>query len=296
MLPMPPRSGPESAVAARVDAHHHVWDLHARSYAWLQADGLGRLRRSFLAAEYDRLATDDDIGASVLVQTVAETDETLELLEVAASSEVISAVVGWVDLTADDVADQIASVRAEPDGGLLRGIRHLVQDEDDPRWLLRDDVRAGLRAVADAGLVYDLLVRSAQLPAAVETARELPEVTFVLDHAGKPDLRPGGDLQEWESAVRTLGGLENVVCKLSGLVTEADPDRWRVEDLRPAADVVLSAFGADRVMLGSDWPVCLLAGRFERVVGAYRDLLDELSEAERSAVEGGVARRLYRLA
>lgn len=295
MCPMPPRSGLENTgVVPRVDAHHHVWDLHARSYAWLQADGLGRLRRSFLAAEYDRLAVDSGIGASVLVQTVADADETLEMLEVAASSEVISAVVGWVDLTADDVAEQIDAVHGEPDGGLLRGIRHLVQDEQDPRWLAREDVRSGVRAVADAGLVYELLVRPPQLAAAVETVRDLPEVTFVLDHAGKPALRDG-DLDDWASQVRTLGALDNVVCKLSGLVTEADPERWQPDDLRPAADVVLSAFGADRVMLGSDWPVSLLAGPYERVVDSYRDLLDELSASERAAVEGGVATRVYQL-
>ncbi|NUT48272.1 MAG: amidohydrolase family protein, partial [Saccharothrix sp.] len=166
--------------------------------------------------------------------------------------------------------------------------------EADPRWLARPDVRRGLRAVADAGLVYDLLTLVHQLPAAIEAVRALPEATFVLDHLSKPSIATR-DREPWASWIRELAAEPNVTCKLSGMVTEADHARWTVADLRPYADVVLEAFGPSRVMFGSDWPVCLLAGSYEEVVAAAEGVTARLTAAERDEVFGGTAARVYRL-
>ena len=173
------------------------------------------------------------------------------------------------------------------------GVRHLVQGEPDPDWLGRPDVRRGLRAVADAGLVYDLLTRPRQLPAAREAARALPGLTFVLDHLSKPPIASGA-LQPWATLVRELAALPNVSCKLSGMVTEAGP-RWTVAGLRPYAEVILDAFGPSRVMLGSDWPVCLLAASYVQVVSAAQELAAGLDQDEQADVFGGTAARVYRL-
>jgi L-fuconolactonase len=221
-------------------------------------------------------------------------DETPEFLALAAGADLIAGVVGWVDLTAADVAVRLSALRELPGGELLAGIRHQVQGEPDPDWLCRADVLRGLRAVAGAGLSYDLLILPHQLPAAIRAATEIPELTFVLDHLSKPPIRTG-ELEPWAGRLRALGRLPNVLCKLSGMVTEADLEGWKVADLRPYADVVLEAFGPERVMFGSDWPVCLLAAPYGRVFEVARELTSHLSAAERDAVFGGTAVRAYGL-
>ncbi|HEX4362032.1 MAG TPA: amidohydrolase family protein [Pseudonocardia sp.] len=279
----------------RVDAHHHLWDLAVRDQPW--TEGLPALRRSFALAELEPELRKEGIDATVLVQTVDVPPETPELLALAAAHPVVAGVVGWADLTAPDVADQLAALRAGPGGRALVGVRHGVQSEADPRWLCRPDVRRGLAAVGAAGLVYDLLVVPAQLPAAVETVRALPGLSFVLDHAGKPNIARGteADRASWAADVRALGAEHNVVVKLSGLVTEADHGSWTPADIRPYAEQVLTAFGPDRTMFGSDWPVCLLAADYGRVAALASELIEALSPAERDAVLGGTAARWYGL-
>lgn len=277
-----------------VDAHHHVWDLSVRDQEWITGDALAPIRRNFSLADLLPETRAAGVTASVLVQTVTVADETPEFLALAADSDLVAGVVGWTDLTRPDVADALAGLRQLPGGQHLVGIRHQVQGEPDPRWLLRPDVRRGLAAVGAAGLAYDLVVLPRQLPACVEAAREHPGLTFVLDHAGKPPVASGA-LEPWAAAVRSLAALPNTVCKLSGLVTEADPKTWTTDDLRPYADTVLDAFGPGRLMFGSDWPVCTLAATYGEVIGAARELTESLSGAERAAVFGGTAARVYRL-
>ncbi|MGC5168374.1 amidohydrolase family protein [Luteimicrobium sp. DT211] len=276
----------------RIDAHHHVWDLAVRDQPWTAA--LPALRRTFTVDDLRPSAARHGIDATVVVQTVCVPEETPELLALAARDPLVAGVVGWVDLTAPDVGDRLDALRGLPAGRALVGVRHQVQEEPDPRWLCRPDVRRGLAAVADAGLAYDLVVTPDQLPAVVDTVRAVPGLKFVLDHAGKPPIA-SGVIAPWESDVRKLAASANVAAKLSGLVTEADHDTWEVADLRPYADVVLDAFGPGRVMFGSDWPVCLLAGGYDRVVAAAEALAAELSGPERAAVFGGTARRWYGL-
>jgi L-fuconolactonase len=281
----------------RIDAHHHLWELSRRPQSWLDPPELAPIRRDFTGSDYAATAAEAQIGRSVLVQVLPDAEETREFLALAARSPIIAAVVGWADLTRPDLADELAALSASPGGDLLRGIRHLVQAEPDPRWLARDDVRAGLRRVAAAGLGYDLLVVPHQLPAAIETVRAVPELGFVLDHLAKPPIA-SGELEPWAGLVRELAAEPNVTAKLSGLITEAAWDGWDAAHLRPYVDVALDAFGPERLMFGSDWPVALVAGTLPRWARTAEALLTDagLSAAERDQIFQGTARRVYRVA
>jgi len=273
--------------AVKVDAHHHLWDVAAREHAWLDTSATAPIRKTFTVADLEAVARAVGIERTVLVQVLASVDETREFLAVAQSSPLIAGVVGWVDLTGPGVADQLAELPG------LVGIRHLVQGEPDPGWLNRPEVRRGLRAVAAAGLCFDLLTLPHQLPAAIDTVRALPELTFVLDHLSKPPIA-SGQLEPWASPLRELAAEPNVVAKLSGLVTEAGP-AWEPAALRPYVDVALEAFGPRRLMFGSDWPVCLLAADYAEWADAAAGLVAELSPAEREEIFGGTASRVYAL-
>ncbi|MFI5793064.1 amidohydrolase family protein [Streptomyces sp. NPDC051677] len=260
-----------------VDAHHHVWDLSVRDQDWI-AEG-SPLRRDFAVEDLLPEASAAGVDRTVLVQTVTVAEETPEFLALAAGHELIAGVVGWTDLTRPDVADELARLRELPGGRYLKGVRHQVQGEPDPEWLLRADVRRGLAAVADAGLVYDLIVLPHQLPACAEAAASLPGLTFVLDHLGKPPIASGA-LEPWARDLRNLAALPNTVCKLSGMVTEADPASWTVDDLRPYAHTVLEAFGPARLMFGSDWPVCTPTASYGEVLDLARQLTDPREHAQ----------------
>lgn len=278
---------------SRIDAHHHVWDLTVREQSWMVGPELDPIRRSFSLEDLTPLAASADVDATVLVQTVGLVEETVEFLELAAGNDLVAGVVGWVDLTADDVADVLAGLLARPDGSYLKAIRHQVHDEPDVDWLLRPDVQRGLAAVAEAGLAYDLLTKTPHLPAAIQTARNLPQLTFVVDHISKPVI--GEPLSPWATHLRELAALPNVTCKLSGMVTEAPWTTWKPADLQPYADVVLESFGPDRVMFGSDWPVCLLAATYTEVVQTAETLTSALTPAEQQAVFARTATRTYGL-
>jgi len=286
-----------TASAPVVDAHHHLWELKVRAHEWLRAPELKPIWRDFSLSELEPEARAAGVTKTVLVQVAPSLDETREFLAFAACNTLIGGVVGWMDLTAEDPAAQLDALRRAPGGQMLRGIRHLVQDEPDANWLARPDVRRSLREVAAAGLPYDLLVRPPQAAAALEVVRAIPDLTFVLDHLGKPDIANSEASPDprWAAWLRELAAEPNVVCKLSGLVTEADWSTWTAPDLRPYADVALEAFGPDRLMFGSDWPVCVLAGTYTEVFAAARELTDALSAPERAAVFGGTATRVYGL-
>ncbi|BFV55673.1 amidohydrolase family protein [Kitasatospora sp. CMC57] len=279
----------------RIDAHHHVWQLARRPQLWLDRAELAPIRRDFTLDGLARETRATGIDRTVLVQVLPDPAETAEFLALAAGSDLVAGVVGWADLTSDELPDRLAELRAGPGGDLLVGIRHLVQAEPNPCWLARAEVRRGLRAVAEAGLAYDLLTLPHQLPTAIDTVRSRPELTFVLDHLSKPAIA-FGELRPWTKLVRELAAEPNVHCKLSGLVTEAEWDHWTVADLRPYAEVVLDAFGPSRVMFGSDWPVCLLAASYAEVVSTAGELMAGLAEEERAEVFGGTAVRVYGLA
>jgi L-fuconolactonase len=275
-----------------VDAHHHVWDLSVRDQDWIPQDS--PLRRDFGVTDLAPQARAAGVDRTVLVQTVTVAEETPEFLELAASHELIAGVVGWTDLTRPNVADELARLRELTGGRHLKGIRHQVQGEPDPEWLLRPDVLRGLAAVADAGLVYDLIVLAHQLPACAKAAAALPQLTFVLDHLGKPPIASGAR-EPWASDLRALAALPNTTAKLSGLVTEADPASWSIDDLRPYAETALDAFGPDRLMFGSDWPVCTDRASYGEVLSATRELTAGLSPTEHAQLFETTATRVYGL-
>jgi L-fuconolactonase len=204
----------------------------------------------------------------------------------------VAGVVGWVDLTSPKVDDELDELLAGP--GRLIGIRHQVHDEPDPNWLLRDDVRRGLAAVQRRGLAYDVLVRARELPAAIATARAFPDLQFVLDHIAKPRIMDGSD-PAWSELMPGLAAAPNVAVKLSGMVTEADWSRWTADDLRPFVERVVGWFGTDRVLFGSDWPVCLLVGSYGEVLAGLEAALPRLTASEREQLYGGNAERVYTL-
>ena len=251
---------------------------------------LSAIRRRFGPDDLRPLLRSDGIDKTVLVQTVSSLDETRELLSVATETDFVAGVVGWVDLTEPSVAQTIDELRTGLGGGKLVGIRHQVHDEADPEWLLRDDVQRGIAAVGDAGLVYDLLVRTRELPAALETVRKLARTRFVIDHAAKPQIAAGSWDEAWEEALAPFAAAENVGCKLSGLVTEADWMLWTPAQLEPYVQRALRWFGPARCMFGSDWPVCLLAATYPKVVGVMRTMIGDDQQ-----VFGETATRIYAL-
>ncbi len=276
-----------------VDAHQHFWDPARADYPWM-TDALAPIRRAFGPRDLRPLLAADAIDRTILVQTRGSLDETREFLAIAAATDFVAGVVGWVDLSSAGVADDLAALRARPDGRWLVGIRHQVHDEPDADWLARPDVRRGIAAVGEAGLVYDLLTRPRELPACLAVARAFPDLHFVVDHIAKP-LIASGAIDDWAAGMAPLAALPNVACKLSGMVTEADWHRWQPADLAPYVARVLDWFGEDRVMFGSDWPVCLLAADYARVKAALEDCLDDLGAAARAGLFGGNATRIYRL-
>jgi len=272
-----------------VDAHHHFWDPRRRDYPWM-GDELSPIRRPFAPDDLRPELVQNNVDRTVLVQTVSSLDETREFLETASQTDFVAGVVGWVDLTDPSVAELIASLRSAKGGDRLVGIRHQVHDEPDASWLLRDDVQRGIAAVGAAGLVYDVLVRTRELPAALATVRAHPEMRFVIDHAAKPRVAGGAWDIAWEMALAPLADEPNVSCKLSGLVTEADWKTWTREQLRPYLERVLDWFGPGRCMFGSDWPVCLLAADYAEVMATTRAIVGDDED-----VFGGTATRTYGL-
>ncbi|MBM7494607.1 L-fuconolactonase [Micromonospora luteifusca] len=277
-----------------VDAHHHLWVRARHPQPWIDPHTMAVIDDDFTPVDLAPAARAVGVTQTVVVQSVAARTETPELLGIAADDPLIAGVVGWVDLTADDVDHRLDRLRAARGGDRLVGIRHLVQSEPDPAYLDRPEVRRGIAAVGAAGLAFDLLVRDHQLPAATRLVRDLPQMRFVLDHLGKPSLGRAG-LGDWPRDLRTLAAEPNTTAKLSGLVTEVDGPSWTTADVRPAVEHALDVFGPDRLMFGSDWPVCLLATSYTRWVEALTDLLDPLRDDERAAIWRQTARRAYRL-
>src|SRR6266850_349427 len=273
-----------------VDSHHHFWDPTRRDYYWM-TDDLAAIRRPFGPDDLRPLLKASGVDRTVVVQTIPSLDETREFLAVAAETGFLGGVVGWVDLTERTLARTLANLRAGHGGAFLVGIRHQVHDETDPIWLLRKDVQQGIRTVGEAGLVYDLLLRTREMPAALELVRALPQVRFVIDHIGKPRIADGATDPEWQHAIALFSECPNVACKLSGMITEASWTDWTPDDLRPYVRRVLGWFGPDRCMFGSDWPVCLLAGTYDGVTDTMREVLDDLRTTERDSVFGSTAIR-----
>jgi L-fuconolactonase len=273
----------------RIDAHQHFWRFDPVRDAWITPD-MAVIRRDFLPEDLGPVLAANGMDGCVAVQADPSEAETRFLLELAHENGFIRGVVGWVDLLGPELE---ASLERFSGDALFRGVRHIAQAEADD-FLAREDVLAGVERLADFGLTFDVLVYERQLSAAVAMVDRLPEQEFVLDHLAKPRIRDG-DMEPWATHINALALRPNVWCKVSGMITEADWDRWRPEDLRPYLDVVFEAFGPERLMFGSDWPVCLVAGEYARVLDVVESYAAPLTAAERDGLFGGNAARFYGL-
>lgn len=273
----------------RIDAHQHFWRHDPERDTWI-TDEMAVLRRDFLPEELGPLLAGNHVDGTVAIQADQSEEETRFLLELATAHPFILGVVGWVDLLAPDLGQRLEHFTR---WDRFRGVRHIAQAEADD-YLARDDVIRGIGTLRNFGLTYDILVYPRQLPAALSLVRALPEQPFVVDHLAKP-LIAEGMMEPWARQMREMAGHPNAWCKVSGLVTEARWTGWRPEDFRPYLDVVLEAFGPERLMFGSDWPVCLLAGEYEAVLALAEDYFRQLNSGERAGLFGGNAATFYGL-
>lgn len=277
-----------------IDAHQHFWDPDRGDYGWLSGP-FQPIRRSFTPHDLAPSVEAFGIDGTVLVQTWHSLAESWEYIAIAEATPFVAGVVAWVDLTDPAVAKVIAALQSSPHGRWLVGIRHLLHEEPDADWLLREDVRRGLNAVAEAGLVYDLVGKTHHLPAMTRTVADFPHLRFVLDHIAKPEIA-AGVMEPWRERMRQFAPhRDHVWCKLSGMITEADWHGWKPADLKPYIDEALAIFGPSRCMFGSDWPVCLVAGSYDRMRAALLTCLEDRSDAERAQIFGRSAVEAYRL-
>lgn len=273
----------------KIDAHQHFWRYDSADYPWIQLDW--PLRRDFYPQELESLLKQNGFGACVAVQARQSLEETRWLLQLAGDHSVIAGVVGWVDLRSDRVEEELNRFLPNPK---FVGVRHVVQDEPDDQFMLQPDFVRGLGQLQTYGLTYDILIFPKQLPAAIEIARQFPAQPFVLDHMAKPLIKDRV-FEPWSQQIRELGKSPNVLCKISGLVTEARWHHWHPEDFRPYLDLVWEVFGEDRLMAGSDWPVCLLSADYENVMNLIEDFLSQFPPATREKVLGQNAKKFYGL-
>jgi L-fuconolactonase len=273
-----------------IDSHQHFWRYDQTRDAWI-TDAMSLLKRDFLPAELEREFVANGIDASIAVQADQSEEETLFLLDLAERSERIAGVVGWVDLRAPGIEEQL---RVYSQYRKLRGFRHIAQAEPDDQFLVGREFTHGISLLRELGFAYDILIYPKQLPAAIELVSRFPEQPFVVDHLAKPPIKLGGR-EPWASYMRTVAQNTNVFCKLSGLVTEADWLHWKPEDMWPYLDAVFEAFGPERLMFGSDWPVCLLAASYQRVKELIETYVDAHAAQHKENIFGGNAIRFYGL-
>jgi L-fuconolactonase len=273
-----------------IDAHHHFWRYTEAEYGWID-DSMSTIRRDFLPQHLRTEIGAAGIQGVVSVQARQTLEETRWLLAMAAQNDFIRGVAGWVPLIDADAGEHLSGFSKEPK---FRAVRHVLQGEPDERYMLRADFNRGIDALADFGLVYDILILERQLPQAIEFVDCHPDQVFVLDHIAKPRIR-SGVVEPWRSNITELARRENVYCKVSGMVTEAETANWTPDQLRPYFDAVLEAFGPSRLMFGSDWPVCLVACGYERWAQTVRRFASDLSADEQAELFGGTAAKAYRL-
>jgi L-fuconolactonase len=274
-----------------IDAHQHFWQYSPTAYDWID-DTMKPLQQDFLPQQLKPLLQQNNFSGSVAVQALQTEAETEFLLTLAAEHDFIKGVVGWADLQAADVETKLAKLAQNPK---LKGLRHVVQGEPDDKFLLRPNFLRGITLLQKFNFTYDILIYPKHLPVATEFVAKFPEQPFVLDHIAKPFIKDHL-LLPWAQHIQELAQNPHVYCKLSGMVTEADWQNWQPTDFKPYLDVIIEAFGPNRLMIGSDWPVCTLAGTYAEVMNLVKEYLYQFSKTDQEKILGGNATRFYNLA
>ncbi|CAB4342968.1 unannotated protein [freshwater metagenome] len=278
----------------RIDAHHHIWNLEVRDQEWIKGDLMAPLRRNFSMTDLRAAVAGTGIDRTVLVQTVTNYDETPELLEIAELDPMVAGVVGWLKIDAPDALDHLDQYLELPGADFLVGIRDIAHDEPDANYLSKPNVINNVKELGTYGLVYDLLTKTPQLAAGIALVKAAPDTQFVMDHISKPYVTKG-EMEPWATMMRELASLPNVVCKISGMITEGNWNSWKSADFEPYTDLLLEIFGPQRLMFGSDWPVATLAGTYKDVVTLAESVTRSLSASEADAFWSTTAIRAYRL-
>lgn len=274
----------------RIDAHQHFWNFDPVRDIWITED-MSVIRRSFLPTDLLPLLQQHALDGCVAVQADQSEEETAFLLHLASQYDFIKGVVGWIDLQADDIVDRLDYYQSFP---VLKGFRHILQGEEDRALMLKPAFKRGIAALQPYGFTYDILIFPDQLKYVVELLESFPEQRFVIDHLAKPRIRDK-EIKEWEKDMAAIAVYPNVYCKVSGLVTEADWKHWRPEDFTPYLDCLVKTFGTNRIMYGSDWPVCLVAASYEQTFCIIKEYFEKFPQKEQELIFGGNAVTFYKL-
>jgi L-fuconolactonase len=274
----------------KIDSHQHFWKYEESMSDWITAD-MAVLRRDFMPEDLEPILKESDIDGCVAVQVNQSHKENLFQLDNADSNDFIKGVVGWVDLQAAEIVDQLEELSRH---AKLKGFRHILQGEQDRALMLNSSFLKGIKALANHGFTYDILIYPDQLTYVPELVSQFPDQRFVIDHIAKPDIK-GGNIADWAAGIKAFQRFDNLSCKVSGMVTEADWSNWKPEDFNPYLDIIFETFGTRRLMFGSDWPVCLTAGKYKDVVSLAGNYIDKLSTTEQMLFWGGNAVEFYNL-
>ncbi len=275
----------------RIDSHHHLWQYDTVEYDWID-DSMAVIAKDFDTHALTETLAANGFDGAVTVQARQSLEETRWLLSLADTTPAMLGVVGWIDLRADDLDQQLAEFLGHPK---LVGFRHVIQGESDPLFMQNPAFIRGLQLLAQHNLRYDLLIFAHQLPAAIEMLKAVPELHVVIDHIAKPDIKTGADFDQWAENMQSIASLPNTHCKVSGMVTEADWHNWQQKTFAPYLSKVLEAFGPERIMFGSDWPVCLVAAEYSEVKNIINEYVSGLSSTHQALVMGGNAKRFYQI-
>ena len=263
----------------RIDSHHHIWDLSVRDQEWITGDAMQPIHRNFSIADLEDASTSSRIDKSILVQTVTDYAETPELLAIAQSEQLVGAVVGWLKIDAPNAIEHLHKYLDLPGAEYLKGIRDIAQDHPDSNYLAKPETISNVRKLGELGITYDLLTKIPELPAAIKLVRACPDVQFVMDHISKPRIAKQ-EIEPWKTLMSELATFPNVLCKVSGLVTEANWKDWEEKDFKPYVDHVIEIFTPQRLMFGSDWPVANLGGTYAEIVELAEALTSGFSQSE----------------
>ena len=273
-----------------IDSHQHFWQYDPMKHSWINEE-MHLIRKDFLPADLKPILDNNQLSGCIAVQADPSEKETDFLIGLAKGNDFIEGVVGWVDLCAENINDRLAYYHQEKK---VKGFRHILQAEE-PAFMLQPDFLKGIACLQPFGFTYDILIYPKHLPAVIEMVKRFPDQAFVIDHMAKPLIK-AGLLDEWKNGIETLAQFPNVFCKVSGLVSEADWNNWKPSDFRPYLDVVVDCFGVNRLMYGSDWPVCLVAAEYEKMLGLVKNYFAAFSSSEQSMIFGATAAAFYQLA